>query len=354
MTNFQYGLTAAVLSIALFIPSADGSIEAVKGKRYSLTKQHGPWMVLVATIRDVDESDRRMEGGMSAREAADQIVYELRLKKIPAYTYEHEEKIEQLDENTGAALDSRHYIAQHGSISVLAGNFRSNTDEDLKKVRDWIRDKFRPDFLMDKKNGGLYSKTPGRPGPLKPFITVNPLLSPEEVREKTLDKLVISLNSDMEHSLFRNKGKYTLVVATFSGNSILQIGNRTDESAKAKFDEVLGGHLDKTANDAWALTEALRTAKKIGYDQDFEAWVFHDRNKSLVTIGSFDDPNDPRIQTLATRFRAKMGRHPRTGEPMPTAELMTIPKDAFKNGITPDKQWIFDPEPKLMKVPKIR
>lgn len=359
MTNFPKVISICLLSLLCSLPAAVGDIEAVKGKKYTLTKQHGPWMVLVATIRDIDEKERRIEGGMTAREAADALVYELRLKKIPAYVHIHQEKVERLDENTGAAMDGRHFISQHGSISVLAGNFRSNTDEDLARLRDWIREKFNPKFLEDSKNGGLYAKTPGRPTILKPFITVNPMLSPEEVREKTLDKLVISLNSDMEHSLFRNKGKYTLVVATFSGNSILQIGSRTDESVKAKFEQAFGGHLDKSANDAWALTEALRTAKKLGYEQDFEAYVFHDRNKSVVTIGSFNDPNDPRIQTLATRFRAKMGRHPNTGDPMPTAELLTIPKNPPANHPpnqiwVPDKQWIFDPEPKLMKVPKLK
>ncbi len=177
-------ISICLLSLLCSLPAAVGDIEAVKGKKYTLTKQHGPWMVLVATIRDIDEKERRIEGGMTAREAADALVYELRLKKIPAYVHIHQEKVERLDENTGAAMDGRHFISQHGSISVLAGNFRSNTDEDLARLRDWIRDKFSPKFLEDSKNGGLYAKTPGRPTILKPFITVNPLLSPEEVREK--------------------------------------------------------------------------------------------------------------------------------------------------------------------------
>ena len=340
------------------MPATHAGIEAVKGKRYTLTKQHGPWMIMVASIRDVEDPDRRLKNGMSAWDAADQLVYELRLKGIPAYTFVREKQYSDLDGQAGDSLDSRRYVAQQGYISILAANFKSNNDEDLDKVLNYIKNRFKPDFLMDEKNGGLFARTPGRPGPLsKAFVTVNPLLSPEEVRERTVEKhdrdLTIALNSDSDYSLLKNRGRYTLVIATFAGNSIMQVGNRTDRDAMSRFTKSLGSNLDESAREAWALTEALRNATKAGYDQNYEAWVYHDRNKSYVTIGEFDSKGDPRIQTLATQFRAKAGRNPATGEDSMNPELFTVPRKTSA-GSPVDKMWIFDGTPRIMEVPNVR
>jgi hypothetical protein len=225
-------------------------------------------MIMVAAITNVDE-ERRIKG-MSATQAADQLVQELRKKKLAAYTYEMNE-----------------------TITVFVGDYRSNNDESLKKDLKYIKEGFKPKFLMDEKNGGLFAKTPGRPGPLsKAFVTVNPLLSPEEVKQKSFDKeamkLTMALNSDGDYSLLKSKGRYTLIIATFHGNSIMQVGNRTDAKAMARFEKSFGSNLDQTGEEAWALTQALREAKKAGYDENYEAWVFHDRHKSVVTIENSD------------------------------------------------------------------
>lgn len=347
-------LTACILGLCLLPASSHAETEAVKGKRYTLTKQHGPWMIMVAAIRDVEDEARRLKDGMTAWQAADQLVYELRRKGIPAYTYVREKKMGEVLSAEHAGLDSRQYVAQHGYISVLAGNFRDNTDQDLKTVLDYIKHKFNPEFLTNEKNGGLFARTPGRPGPLsKAFVTVNPLLSPEEIRQRTVDKLALALNADMEYSLLKNKSKYSLVIATFSGNSIMQVGNKADSRAMERFEKSFGSNLDQSAMEAWSLTEALRSAKKLGYDQNYEAWVYHDRNKSVVTIGGFDSPQDPRIQTMATQFRAKSGRHPETGEEILTPEIFNSPRQPAA-GKLPDKMWVFDANPRLMETPRLK
>ncbi|MCA9059342.1 MAG: hypothetical protein KDA85_12620, partial [Planctomycetaceae bacterium] len=182
------------------------------------------------------------------------------------------------------------------------------------------------------------------------MLTVNPLLDPSEIRERSTDKLVESLNAEMEYSLLKNKGKYSLVVATFTGKSLFQVGNRQDDAAVSKFDTGLGDSLDESAMQAWYLTEALRNAKKFGYDQNYDAWVFHDRYKSVVTIGSFNSPGDPQIRTLATQFGAKPARHAETGEPIEIGEYFTIPRQP-RPGQLPDRSWLFDGRPELMRVP---
>lgn len=327
------------LVLLTLLPSAPAAeVEAIKGKTYTLSKQHGPWMIMVAAIRDVEE-ERRIKG-MSAADAANELVYELRRKKVPAFIH-----------------------VMGDTTSVLAGDYKDSNDKDLTRALQYIKTKFHPAFLKEEKdgalkNGGLFAKTPGRSGPLsKAFVTVNPLLSPEEVKRMAVDsegmKLLVALNSDMDYSLLRNKGRYSLVIATFSGNAIVQVGNQTDAGAMARFEKSFGSNLDKSGEEAWALTQALRSAKKAGYDQNYEAWVFHDKYRSYVTIGSFDDASDPAIQTLATQFRAKDGRHPVTGEDMLTPEIFTVPRKPA-DGKVIDRMWIFDGNPRLMEVPRVR
>lgn len=155
----------------------------------------------------------------------------------------------------------------------------------------------------------------------------------------------------MEYSLLKNTGRYSLVVATFRGTSVMQVGHQVPERAMKQFEDNFGSSLDKSAMDAWALTESLRHATRYGYDQDYDAWVLHDRHQSLVTVGSFDSPDDPRIRTLATRFGAKTRRHPETGEEVQVGEMFTIPRNPG-TGQLPDKMWIFDGQCRLMEVPR--
>jgi hypothetical protein len=327
-------------------------IEAVKGKRYRLHKVHGPWMVMVAALRDVPE-DRRTKDGLSAWEAADQLIYELRVKGIPAYAYLQGREVETLDSSRNDTSQSapRTYISRHQSIAVLAGNFNSVDDEDAIVIRDFIK-KYEPSFLRSKKSGGLFSVTPGRSGPLSgAFLAPNPLRSPEDIRRNTIDPVVKQLNADMKYSLLRNKGKFTLVVATFSGKSVFQVGHKTTDKAMGKFLSQFGDALDESAMDAWQLTEAMRTARKLGYDRDYDAWVYHDRYRSIVTVGSFESENDPRIAELARAFSAKSRVHPETGENVQSAELFSIPK-VPRNGAAPERMWLFDVKPTLIEVPK--
>ena len=72
-----------------------GRTEAIQGKRYKLTNQHGPWMIMVASLSDVKGANHI--DGLTAWEAADTIVYELRTKGVPAYTYSVDEETDDID-----------------------------------------------------------------------------------------------------------------------------------------------------------------------------------------------------------------------------------------------------------------
>ncbi len=350
MKHFR-NLVMFLLAISLAGGSLNADIKKpVKGKRYTLAKNHGPWMLMVASIRDVDDASRRIEGGMSAWEVADEIVFALREKNIPAYVYALEEKMGEVS-SPRVDAGGRKYVAQRGYVSVLAGNFETSSDGKIEQLRDFIKNKFNPPFLTDPKNGGILRKTPGRPSPFTTFLTVNPLWE-GEVRDVEQDNFIAELNDDQKYSLLDNKGKYTLVVATFHGTSVLQVGNNSATQAMGFFEKHFGTSLDGCAENAMQFTDKLRNAKKYGYDTNYEAWVFHDKYKSVVTMGSFDSKDDPRIRTMATQFGGKLARNPNTGDDVMTGEQFTVPRVPKRNQL-PTFSWVFDAEPRLMLVPKV-
>lgn len=345
-------LLVSAIMLCLMAP-AFGKVEAVKGKRYRLTPQHGPWMIMVAALRDVPP-ERRIEGGMTAWQAADELVYELRKLGVPAYAYVQKMQLQKVNSFSADrdTVDGK-YIAQHEAVAVLAGNFSSPDARQAQLILNYLKNKFEPSFLKEEKNGAILPRTPGRPNPLnRAHMTTNPLMSAADVKRNTMDPLVQQLNSGNKYSLLKNTGKYSLRIATFKGNSIIQqVGNQVHEKATYNFDKIFGNNLDEAGTKAWELTQALRSASKLGYGRDYEAWVFHDRYESYVTIGSFESRNDPRIAVLAKEFRAKTRQH--NGRDVMTAESFTVPRQVAP-GREPDKFWMFDVVPKLVEVPKPR
>ena len=334
---------------------ARSKIEAVKGKRYSITKRHGPWMVMVASLKDVAKENRKdLKNGLSAQEAADELVYELRKRGIPAYTYETDDVIDHIqmtDRRTGD-IRKRAFKAQQGHVVVMAGNYNISDLNDQQSANDTLKyiKNLKPKVLVDSQFGGVFKRTPGRPGPLSgAFLTVNPLLSPEEIQKSKNDPLILRLNSGMRHSLLKNRGKYTLQIATFTGKSMMDNNRQSDIS---KFDEKLGKLLDRAGNDAWRLCEAMRNAKSLGYETDYETWVFHDRNKSIVTVGSYDTKDDPRLIAAYKFFVAKMEMDTRGRNTSLKPSIFTIPQKP-KPGKAVEAMWPMDPTPKLIEVPKV-
>ena len=326
-----------------------GRTEAVQGKRYHLTNQHGPWMIMVASLSDVKEENRI--NGLTAWEAADTIVYELRTKGIPAYTYSVDEETDGVDGPNPVQNAARRVIARQGEICVLAGNFKSIDDNQAQTVLKWIKKKYISSIVEEKK-GGLFAKTPGQPSPFSgAILTINPIYN-GEIQSKKLEDDVVDLNKGAPLTLLENKGQYTLHVATFAGGSVMQVGNQSPTKALALFEQNFGSNLVGCAKEAIALAEALRTASKHGYDKDYEAWVFHDHYRSIVTVGSFSSKQDPRIEPLMRLFggRASTDENRIVTDHGIIPATFTLPqKPTPEHPLT--KQWYFDKQPRIMTVP---
>ncbi len=317
------------------------SVEAVKGKRYLLHHDHDPWMIMVTSLRDVDPLMRGK--GLSAWEAADAIIYELRDLGIPAYAYHQEE---QKDRSGG-------FVARQEYIAILAGGFDSPDNKLAQRVLKYIQKDFDPDILRRDGNGAILPKGKGDSQPFRrAFIAPNPLKSEDELGSRQLDPLITKLNSGSgDISLLRNPGKFSLKVATFSGGTVVQVAGKEDDSHLKLFNEKFGQGVGEAGVSAWQLATALRQARKLGYGQDYDAWVYHDKYKSYVTIGSFNDPNDPRLEALAREFEAKYKPDPQVaGRDTLTPELFSIPKNPRGKAL-PDKLWFFDSKPRVIAVP---
>jgi hypothetical protein len=186
------------------------------------------------------------------------------------------------------------------------------------------------------KNGGA--------GPMKlAFITTNPLLPDEYFRPQGVDRFVARLNEGVKHSLLKCPGKYTVKVATFTG---LVTVNPTNIKKIEKKD-LTSSRLEEGAIKAHRLTVALRA-------KGYEAYQFHDRRQSIVTVGYFDRPPEkapggqmvynPQVQDLIQRFCAKQRK----------LELAGVQHPGLQSGIVPEKllDIPFDVHPTLIPVPQ--
>ena len=351
-----------LLCLALLSTIASAAkIEAVKGKHYGLTKRHGPWMIMVASFHAASK-DGKVRDGKTPQQIADELVYELRQKQIPAYTFSmsaENEKIETVDRL--GRDETRKFLTNQDHVSVIAGNYPSLKDDVAQKTLAYIK-KLYPKCLQQK--GVKYLRTKRRQGPLgAAFLTVNPMLTPEEIKARQHDPLLAKINSGGKHSLYENPGKYSLVVATFGGKSLAHIGDSNAPDAQKAFKiDIEENDLANAEHNAWELAVALRERDNV------DAYVWHDRYQSVVTVGSFDSPNDPKlkryVQVFAPSPIAQVGgvadQVVFAGAPSKNFGLAAggtnkiYAVNGFGKKGDESRLWAFDPNPVLMRVPKKR
>ena len=342
-------------SIMIALPVSAGPVDATPGRQYTVTKEHGPWMIFVASFHKPgvdrpDELEQDREDETVAREAAKKLVLELRQKGVPAYVFELKKEREEVEtRDRFGNRQVRKTLADDAQISVLAGNYPSIKNDVAVKTLRWIKS-FNPESFGDK---AVYRKTPGRPGPLAgAFLTINPLLSRDEVMARTIDpervKLLKKLNASNEYPITECGGDYTLIIKEFRGRSGLKanaaIAGNWDEKAILKAGESLG----KVGYDAWRLCTSLR-------NKGVDAYLWHDEFRSVVTVGGFASPNDPTLAAYKKRYGMEMQRDPKTG--VVRAVHKSEPPQ-LQNGITQAAAnggdfWFFDPQPRAMAVPKL-
>ncbi len=310
VTNFRnIGCSICVVAILAWLPpTADGQqekswgrfatfrrvVEANPNKQYTLTESQGPWMILAGTF-----------AGPTAEQEANELVLEMR-KRFKWKAFLHRQSYDFTEPVVGHGVDQygepkkmryKHSI-KFDEIAVLVGDFPSVDDPTLQSTLKAIKVCQPACLQLDNRTtsslrfAGLRnwhkkissSADAKRKGPLgKAFVTRNPLLPQELFTPTGFDSLVQQMNSGVKYSLLSCPAKYTVRVATFRGRSFID---------PRKVEEVIeNGQMESTltqaAEDAHRLTEELRK-------RGVEAYEFHDRHESLVTVGSFKSVGTPR------------------------------------------------------------
>ena len=324
---FSHRWIAVVLGCLLAglgsVSAQDASKNATPIKN-ELKPEHGPWLVFAMSFE-----------GYDAKSNAEQLAMELKQDfKLQAYCTV--KKLDYTQPVLGAGVDEHGnnrklkfrdkkvvegYVVFVGDFDSIDSSAITEALATVKKItpkslaaegaepKDFEKNNTVPihvwrDFMRKKISGA------DRQGPMSSaFATRNPLLPEDFYKTPEVDKFVKNLNEENRHkefNLLSCPGKFTVRVAMFSGEN-RAIGGWGGATRSEASDENKVSQLELAAERAALATKALRRA---GY----EAYQFHDRTQSIVTIGSFselgkvDQRNrfayDPLIQEIITRFGA--------------------------------------------------
>ncbi len=274
-------------------------VDADPNNMYPVTESAGPWMIMVTTFQ-----------GANAEQQAHQWVYELRKRnKLVAYTSSRAYNYDQKD-MYGRGIDRwgapkrMEYLHEERltEVAVLVGDFRAADEPDAQKqlaelkrldpacmkpvaeptdnspvadVRRWCQQTFG---TGNKGNGPLANA----------FITTNPLLPREYFIGHGVSRFVLEMNKGVEYSLLDCPGRYSVRIANFTGRV---------EINQQKIQQITGGSDHDDQNDESPLVMAAAEAHAVTKylrDRHVEAYEFHDRGSSIVTIGHFDSVGSPR------------------------------------------------------------
>ena len=139
------------------------------------------------------------------------------------------------------------------------------------------------------------------------YVVPNPSLPPPKPAQTT-DPFLKDLNEGEPFSLLNNKAPWTLLVRVFNGTSAYQSesshGGFLDKLPFAPHQtETKVTGMEMAAHSAQGAAEWLQAAKnekiKILPPTFPEAYVLHTRESSLLTVGGFDGPDDPRMKEVA-------------------------------------------------------
>jgi hypothetical protein len=269
--------------------NGNNDVEADPNKVYSLTEKNGPWLILLCSFNDnpvgkVGEVSKTGEA-MKAEQKANILVYELRKKfKLKAYVFAGEfsrnlKNDFKSDGNWQVSAKSRamnnNYLKKGSFIeyAVLVGDYQS--PEELQNDREKMRN-ISPDCMFQ-----MFSKSAGKPFPM-PFAVPNPILPVGYFAQSDNNlKFIEKLNEKRDFSLLSCPRKYTVQVATFSG----QVTFRGDANINSRLNSALDNgkrsQLELAELSADKLCKALRK-------NGFEAYQYHDQFSSIVTVGGFD------------------------------------------------------------------
>lgn len=329
-------------------------VKAEPQQDFSLEKKNGPWMILCMSF-----------SGENAEMQAKQLAHELRkTHKVEAFVHRQEYDFTGTTEGIGlnarGAPKKMRYLngTQEEEYAVLVGNFSGVEDPEAEKMINKLRylqpkclmaagdekgDPTNPNDLRKYFQSISKNQEKKRRGPLgKSFVTRNPLIPADEFAKQTLDPFVEDLNRGISHSLLTNSAKYTVQVATFRGSASWNEKEFNETTQKRTVSKI-----DEAAMNADKMTAELRR-------QGVEAFQFHDRHESIVTVGRFNEFGEkgpdgrielpPEIARVIKAYEADKVVGPDLSGKIPAGQVGLVPKSLA--GIP------YDVSPRLILVPK--
>jgi hypothetical protein len=329
-------------------------VEADEKKTYDLTENNGPWLIMACSF-----------SGPNSQQQAHDLVLELRKRyKLEAFVHKADFKLD--DPNGGQqnplsraprwrykkfkdhpeiqefavlvgnypAIDTPEAqktlqqirYAQPECLKVDDGKQTSRTLASLRTIQQNIQSAILPDGSEKKKRGPMGHA----------FITTNPLLPADYYTpRKGIDELVLRMNKNVEHSLLDCPGRYTVQIAHFMGSVVIN----QREIEQIQTGKPMKSSLTRAAEKAHALTVALRA-------KGYEAYEFHDRFASIVTVGSFNSVGTPRsdgkieINPMIHEIMKVFAAKPMHGELVPKqvigilCDIQPIPVEVPKRSIS--------------------
>src|SRR5262245_44745720 len=226
-----------------FVPMSRSAPTRTSDER--LTQDNGPWMILAATFTG-DGADEQ------ARALVDEFWQRYRMT-----AYAHEASFDYSEKKSpgrgvdeyGAPIRRRYQRGDHVcEIAVLVGNYPSVDDPDAQQMLEKIKT-MQPDALRTDGEHTSQSMAQVREwqdqllerlgkkrdrGPMgQAFLTRNPLLPREYFVPKGVDDFVTKMNRGVQHGLLDCPGQYTVKVATFRGQAILQTSATDSDKSKS-------------------------------------------------------------------------------------------------------------------------
>ncbi|GBD37408.1 hypothetical protein HRbin36_02539 [bacterium HR36] len=293
-----------------------------------LSPQSGPFLICVGSFR-----------GEQARELAQQFAhfvqqhYRLRTYLFSRSEEERrrqEQELQRLRELYGANQRFRR-VRIEDEYAVLVGDFRSWDDarRELERIKKLPPPEGIPLpvlFIVRQERGNVPGAPPdkvtGEYAKYNPFryafVVPNPLApKPAPAQPKNWDPAWADLNRNNPYSLLRCPKRYTLLVKAFQAPMLITglrgappvLNTNTPRPAALdaqvekelrRLEQILGWKPDAAALQAHNLCEVLRHPSL-----NYEAYVLHTKEASLVTVGSFDRTDDPNAAQLRQLLAGK-------------------------------------------------
>lgn len=263
--------------------------EVVADQDLRLKPEDGPWLILATSFEGAESQER---ANKMAREFRDKHGWK-------AYVFPKQFDYSQNVMGSGIDEVGRQKKFRYADdrkvegYGILIGDFSSREDPKLKETLDAVK-RLQPESLASPtttpdSNVSAFKKwyrSLGTPDEAKPngpmayaFVTRNPLLPEDFFNSPLVDKFVESLNRNADYSLLKAKGRFTVRIAMFRGADMVVL-----QDSRAAQEASTNGAGDGLEMAAFQANLAAKTLRQAG----IEAYEFHDRTSSMVTVGTFD------------------------------------------------------------------